>query len=314
MSRLLRPLPLFVFLVIAVSSAVLWSQGPSRPPHDPWPNKKKLLAIADPQEWYSSPGYHHDAAWHTLATIEKIGRESGAFVTVVRTDMRMITKQPIEGYNVRNLNYFDAIYMMGEGPWNITDQQKADLLSFIHEDGKGFVGGHASNGGHLLSWPEYAKMVGGNLVGEFDTFDMPVILEDPKFPGVSKFPPRFSFKDQYTVVGPNFSRSENHVIMSLDGRKLDRTNPKIAKIAALNADKDYPIVWAKMYGKGRVWYSTFGHLEETMDDPRIQSMYLGAIKWAMGMVDTDLTPHPAPSESGADGSSLFIRPRAPHGN
>ena len=285
--------------LLSLFAAILWSgpfQGPAgRPPHDPWPGKKKLLAIADPEEWYSSSGYHHDAACHTLATIERIGRESGAFVTVIRTDMRLVTKQPIEGYNVRNLNFFDAIYYMGEGPWNISDQQKADLLSFVHDDGKGFVGGHASNGGHLLSWPEYAKMVGGNLVGEFDTFDMPVILEDPKFPGVGGFPRRFTFKDQYTVVGPNFSREENHVIMSLDGSKLDRSNPKIDKIASLNRDKDYPIVWAKKYGKGRVWYSTFGHLEETMDDPRIQQMYLGAIKWAMGMTEADLTPHPKPT-------------------
>ena len=115
----------------------------SRPPDDPWPGKKRILAIADPQEWYASPGYHHDAASHTLATVERLGRESGAWVTVIRTDMHLLTKQPIAGYNVRNLNNFDAVFYMGEGPWNITDQQKADLLSFVHEDGKGFIAGHA---------------------------------------------------------------------------------------------------------------------------------------------------------------------------
>jgi len=73
---------------------------------------------------------------------------------------------------------------MGEGPWNITDQQKADLLSFVHEDGKGFIAGHAGNGGHLLLWPEYAEMIGGNLVGEFPSADMHIVVEDPNFPGV----------------------------------------------------------------------------------------------------------------------------------
>ena len=94
-----RSIICFAFLVVAVLSSILWAQSspaPSaQPPHDPWPGKKKLLAIADPQEWYSSPGYHHDSAWHTLATIERIGRESGAFITAIRTDMRLITKQPI---------------------------------------------------------------------------------------------------------------------------------------------------------------------------------------------------------------------------
>ena len=112
-----------------------------------------------------------------------MGRESGAWVTVIRTDMHLLTKQPISGYNVRNLNHFDAVFYMGEGPWNITDQQKADLLSFVHEDGKGFIAGHAGNGGHLLLWPEYAEMIGGNLVGEFPSADMHIVVEDPKFPG-----------------------------------------------------------------------------------------------------------------------------------
>lgn len=64
------------------------------------------------------------------------------------------------------------------------------------------------------------------------------------------------------------------------------------KLAALRTDGDFPIVWAKKYGKGRVWYSTFGHLEQTLDDPRIQKMYIGAIRWALGLTDADLTPHP----------------------
>ena len=53
--------------------------APSRPPDDPWPGKKRLLAIADPEEWYASPGYHHDSASHTLSTVERLGRESGAW-------------------------------------------------------------------------------------------------------------------------------------------------------------------------------------------------------------------------------------------
>ncbi len=56
------------------------------------------------------------------------------------------------------------------------------------------------------------------------------------------------------------------------------------------SDGDYPIVWAKRYGKGRVWYSTFGHLEQTLDDARVQQMYIGAIKWALGFDRCDLAP------------------------
>jgi type 1 glutamine amidotransferase len=61
-------------------------------------------------------------------------------------------------------------------------------------------------------------------------------------------------------------------------------------------DGDMPIVWAKNYGKGRVWYSSFGHEEVSLDDPRVQKMYVGAIKWALGLADADITPRPLPKD------------------
>jgi Trehalose utilisation len=53
-------------------------------------------------------------------------------------------------------------------------------------------------------------------------------------------------------------------------------------------------LWAKMYGKGRVFYSTLGHVEANWDRPEMQAMVAGAIKWALGLVDADVTPRPAP--------------------
>jgi type 1 glutamine amidotransferase len=273
-----------------------------------WPGKKKLLAIADPREWYGHVNYHHDSSSHTLATVERLGRESGAWITVIRTDMELLRKGKLQGTNSRTLDDFDAIFYMGEGPWDISDEQKANLLSFVRDDGKGFVAGHAGNGGHLLLWPEYAEMIGGNLVSEFPTTDLPVILEDPKFPGVDGFPATFWYRDQFTVTGPNFSREVEHVIMRLDASKLDEakarqianaaTTPERARrgferaAAARRPDGDMPIVWARKYGKGRVWYSSFGHEETSLDDPRVQKMYVGAIQWALGIVEANITPHP----------------------
>src|SRR4051794_11461434 len=90
---------------------LLAQQAPQAPrPFDPWPGKKKLLAIADPEEWYRHPNYHHDSASHTLATVERLGRESGAWVTVIRTDMELLRKAKIEGTNVRTLDQFDGIF------------------------------------------------------------------------------------------------------------------------------------------------------------------------------------------------------------
>ncbi len=51
-----------------------------------------------------------------------------------------------------------------------------------------------------------------------------------------------------------------------------------------------PLVWAKTYGKGRVFYSSFGHDASVWDNRDIRLMYLEAVKWALGLVDGDTTP------------------------
>ena len=53
-----------------------------------------------------------------------------------------------------------------------------------------------------------------------------------------------------------------------------------------------------MYGKGRVFYSTLGHTEESWDDPDIRKMYFEAIKWVLGMTEGSTASHPRLRASG----------------
>ncbi len=55
-------------------------------------------------------------------------------------------------------------------------------------------------------------------------------------------------------------------------------------------DGDFPVAWAHTYGKGRVFYSTLGHIVESWDDPVLQQMYFNALKWSMGLVPGDASP------------------------
>ena len=92
----------------------------------------------------------------SIATIERLGYESGLWETTIRTDSQPITKQPIEfktgtgiatgeQFLARNLAYYDAIFFFGVREADLTAQQKADLLSFVRDDGKGFVATHAGS-------------------------------------------------------------------------------------------------------------------------------------------------------------------------
>ena len=144
------------------------------PLHSQAPRRKRVLAWAD-----TITAYQHDSITHALATMERLGRESGSFETYIRTDSQLITKHPIvfpagtgiatgEQFNVRNLNDFDAIFFFGVREIDLSPDQRADLLSFIRDDGKGFVAAHSAATA-FFSWPEFGDMLGGR----FDACSIP---------------------------------------------------------------------------------------------------------------------------------------------
>jgi type 1 glutamine amidotransferase len=245
---------------------------------------KHLLVLGEEK------GYRHESVSHAMATIERLGRESGLWTTTIRTDTEVLTKQKLE-YNAKNLNDFDAVLFYTGGELEMNAEQKAALLSFVHDDGKGFVGVHSATI-TFTAWPAYGEMIGGYFDEHpWGTFDAPILVEDPNFPGMSQWPKSFVLKDEIYQV-KDFSRDKVRVLMRLDPSKLDLNNSHVHR-----KDHDFAVSWAKTYGKGRVYYSTLGHVEQNWDDPRLQKMYEEAIKWAMGLVEADATPRAIVRES-----------------
>ena len=70
---------------------------------------------------------------------------------------------------------------------DMDESQKADLLSFVRDDGKGFVGVHSAPD-TFYKWPEYGEMVGGYFDGHpWNTFKAPILIEDPRTPMTAHF-------------------------------------------------------------------------------------------------------------------------------
>jgi uncharacterized protein len=248
------------------------------------PSMKRLLIVGEEK------GYRHEAVSHAAATIERLGRESGLWSTTIRTDTEALTKKKLE-YNAKNLNDFDAVLFYTGGELEMNAEQKAALLSFVHDDGKGFIGVHSA-AITFRDWPEYRDMLGGFYDEHpWVTFDAPIVVEDANFPGMQQWPKAFVLKDEIYQM-KDWSRETVRVLMRLDTGKIDLKNSQVHR-----KDLDFAVAWAKMYGKGRVYYSTLGHVEQNWDDPRLQQMFVGAIKWAMGLVDADVAPRPLPGQS-----------------
>jgi type 1 glutamine amidotransferase len=244
---------------------------------------KRLLFLGEEK------GYRHEAVSHAAATIERLGRESGIWATTIRTDTEALTKKKLE-YNAKTLNDFDAVMFYTGGDLEMNDEQKASLLSFVHDEGKGFIGVHSATI-TFTSWPEYGEMIGGYFDEHpWVTFDAPIIVEDPSFPGMAQWGKSFELKDEIYQM-KDYSRDKVRVLMRLDAGKLDLKNPKVHR-----TDRDFAVTWAKMYGKGRVYYTTLGHVERNWDDQRFQKMMVEAVKWSMGLVNADVTSRRLPKD------------------
>ena len=269
------------FLVLSLALCNLgWAQG-SAGPIPPTPPKKHLLVIGEEK------GYRHEAVSHAMATIERLGTECGLWETTLRTDTEVLTKKKLE-YNAKNLNDFDAVLFYTGGDLEMDGQQKADFISFIRDDGKGFIGVHSA-AITFVDWPEYGDMIGGYYDEHpWLTFDAPIIVEDPGFPGMQQWPRSFVLRDEIYQMR-NYSRSKVRVLMRLDASKLDMKNKNVHR-----TDGDFAVTWAKMYGKGRVYYTTLGHVEENWDKPEFQQMITEAIKWTMRLSNADVTSRPLP--------------------
>ncbi len=186
---------------------------------DPTTPKKHVLVLA------FTNGFYHGSTTDGAATIWQLGRESGLFDVDIRTDTKWITKGNAGPGESRNLNWYDAVFAVNTtGAWPLDDQQKKDFISFVHEDGKGFVAAHAAlDANHSGAWPEFTEMLGGEFWHHpWYVFAAPVVVEDPSFPAMRHFTSTHLtlYDEMYVPRMETFSREKVNVLLRMDESKL----------------------------------------------------------------------------------------------
>lgn len=246
-------------------------------------------------------GFHHDSVSAAMNAVYAAGKASGLWFTEFATDFALVNPRggrPMKaGFQPEGLKDFDAIVVASAtGDWGLTDEQKAALLAFVRDDGKGIVAIHAGiDANH--GWRDYVDMIGTEFASHpFNSLErvvapFPIVNESPDFPAVRHLPRAFVKQDEIYVVR-NWLRSDVNVLLSLDATKLDyRATREIE--TQIPPGRDFPVAWTKRYGKGRVFASSLGHAAEAFDDPEIVRMYAEAVKWALQLTEGDESPHPA---------------------
>jgi uncharacterized protein len=245
--------------------------------------RRRLLVVGQ------AKGYQHESISTAMVTLYNLGRGPGNWETVFRTDCAAITRKKLK-YGAKNLDDFDAVAFFTDGDLDMDASQKADLLTFVRDDGKGFLGIHSA-AITFTSWPEYVAMVGGTFDGHpWGTFDAPLVVEDPAFPGLGHLPRSFTLKDEIYQI-KDFSRDRVRVLLRLDAGKVDLSRKGVHR-----TDGVFAVAWARDYGKGRVIYNGLGHSLDAWERPEMQAMWLEQVRWAMGLMHGDATPRPGPGK------------------
>ena len=271
--------------VAAVAGALALALGPASGRAEQTARRpKRVLAVG------ASPGWEHESVPDALVAIYEIGRDSGLWETTVRTDLDYVTKKKPER-NARNLDDYDAVFFMTCGDIALDDEQLQALLSFVRDDGKGFLGAHSATA-TLMRSPAYIELVGGSFDSHpWDKVDGVVRVEDREFQATRHFPERLPLFEEYYQV-KDFNRARSHVLMSLDPATVDLHKKGV------HTD-DFPLAWTHSYGRGRVFYSALGHPQDQWARADMRQMWLEAAKWAM-RIGEPASSVPAPVELSAE--------------
>ena len=149
----------------------------------------------------------------------------------------------------------------------ITRDQEKGLLNAIKK-GAGLAGWHGGTGDSFRDNTEYQFMVGGQWVahpGGVINYSVKITDKaDPVTKGLKDF--NMHSEQYYMHVDPNVKVL---VTTTFDGKN-----------ASWIDGCTVPVVWKKSYGKGRVFYSSLGHVASDFNVPEALEIMKRGIRWA----------------------------------
>ena len=165
----------------------------------------------------------------------------------------------------------DGNHPLSEAGWN-------NLEAAVRE-GKPFVAIHPG----LWLLPEAA---GADCLGHGSQQVARINVVSPRFPGAEKLGESFSMLEEWFSL-MRFAK-DLHVVLVQDCAGMDK---KAAADRRCYDRPPFPCTWARMHGKGRVFYTSLGHREEVWSSKIFEQILLGGMSWALGRMEADITPN-----------------------
>lgn len=164
----------------------------------------------------------------------------------------------------------------------ITPQQERGLLEAVR-GGVGLAGWHGGLADSFRSSTEYEFMVGGSWAahpGNIIEYRVNITnRRDPITRGLSDFGMRS--EQYYMLMDPN-----------VEVLATTTFGPAAAKAAPWIDGVVMPVAWKKLYGKGRVFNSTLGHVAADFDVPEAREIVKRGLLWAARVPGAGEDPKP----------------------
>ena len=206
--------------------------------------------------WGGWDGHEPEACANLFADLL---REKDFEVKVV-SDLDIYTD---EAY-MQSLNLIVPAWTMSD----ISDEQEAGLLKTV-KSGVGLAGWHGGMADSFRNRVEYQFMVGGQWVahpGNIIPYTVEITQADPITEGLADF--EMTSEQYYMHVDPG---NEVLATTTFSGDYGD---------APWLAGTVMPVVWKRYFGKGRVFYSSLGHVRQDFEVPEARELMLRGMLWA----------------------------------
>ena len=233
-----------------------------------------------------SVGYEHEAVrrkggelGYVEAALTRMGEKAGFEVECTK-DGRVF-----DG----DLDQYDclALYTLGDltrvNKRRTPSMTAEGRINFLHAiaAGKGFVGIHsAADTFYSEGVDPYISMLGAEFSGHGLEQEATMLVRSADFPGIKELGASFSLFEEWYVFKK--VHHDMHVILALEtaGMKGNLYHRSVT-----------PATWARMYGQGRVFYTSLGHREDVCNGKTFEQVVFAGLSWAMYNVDADVTPN-----------------------
>ncbi len=239
------------------------------------PKKSRRILV-----FYRCEGFIHSSIPYANLALESMGKKTGAYAVDLA--------DTYDVFNSENLKKYDCIVLNSTTGMTFSkpEQQNA-FLDFIM-GGKGLVGIHAASD-NFGRHPECRAVVGGEFGGHpwnaGGTWAFK--LDDPEHVLNKAFAGKgFWHADEIYQYKPETYEGTKSLRILVS---LDMQQDAVSKLIK-DGPREVPVSWLRKAGDGRVFYTNFGHREDTFTKPAVLKHMLDGIQYALGDLEADATP------------------------